>query len=70
MPINKDVSTKPLGISDKFKNKVPREIEMLKDYFQHTFCADCMLCSLEFSKSLLLMLLLTQIHHQRYQLIL
>lgn len=70
MPINKDMSTKILGISDGVNSKVAREIEMLKDYFQYTFYADCILCSLEFFKSLLLMLLLTQIHHQHYQLIL
>lgn len=70
MPRKQKCVSRNIGNSDKVNNKLPREIEMLKDYFQDTFYNDCILWSLEYSKSLLLMLLLIQMHHQHYQLIL
>ena len=38
------MATKTLGISVKVNRKVHREIEMLKDYLQHTLYADYIFC--------------------------
>lgn len=43
MPRKQKCVSRNIGNSDKVNNKLPREIEMLKDYFQDTFYNDCIL---------------------------